>query len=144
MKLDFVDNCVSADAAKLILRVSIGVLLLLHGIYKLQNPEALDFIGGLFNDAYLPAFLAYLVYIGEIVAPIMLIIGYRVKLAAALVAVLMIVAILLAHTSQLFTLGTGGGSALEIQFLFLFGAIAIMGLGAGKYAIRKRAAVMSA
>jgi putative oxidoreductase len=140
MKCEFIERCVSEDAAKLTLRLAVGILVLMHGIFKLQNPGAVDFIGGLFNNLGLPAFLAYLVYIGEVVAPIMLIVGFRVKLAAALVAITLAVAILLAHASQIFTLGTTGGSAIELQLMFLFGSIAIMGLGAGKYRLGKMAA----
>ncbi|MCA9354351.1 MAG: DoxX family protein [Candidatus Kaiserbacteria bacterium] len=137
---DVVHNCVSEDAAKLMLRVVLGVLILLHGIYKVQNPGAVEWIGGLFNGAHLPAFLAYLIYIGEIVAPIMLIIGYRTKLAAALIAITLVVAILLAHIGDIVALGSTGGWAIELQLMYLFGAIAIMGLGTGKYRmISKRA-----
>lgn len=135
---DVVHNCVSEDAAKLMLRVVLGVLILLHGIYKVQNPGAVEWIGGLFNGVHLPAFLAYLVYIGEILAPIMLIIGYRTKLAAALIAITLVVAILLAHIGDIFALGSTGGWAIELQLMYLFGAIAIMGLGAGKYKVRKQ------
>lgn len=138
MKCDFFERCVSEDAAKLILRLAIGILVLLHGIYKLQNPGAVDWIGGMLSSLHLPAVLAYLVYLGEIVAPIMLILGYRTKLAAALVAVTLVVAILLAHLPDMFTLGKGGGLAIELQLMYLLGAIVIMGLGAGKYGLEKR------
>lgn len=140
MKFEFIERCVTEDAAKLILRVAVGFLVLLHGIFKMQNPGAVDFIGGLFSAVYLPSFLAYLIYIGEVVAPIMLIVGYRTKIAAALVAITLAVAIVLAHSAQIFTLGQMGGSAIELQLMYLFGAIAIMGLGAGKYQLEKKAA----
>lgn len=130
---------VSEDTAKLILRLTVGVLILLHGIYKITHPEMLDFIGGLFENYHLPTFLAYLVYIGEVIAPIMLIIGYQTRCAAKLVAINMVVAILLVHIGQIFTLAAqGGGSAIELQLMYLLGAIAIAGLGAGKYAMDKK------
>jgi len=37
----------------------------------------------------------------------------------------MVVAVALAHTAQVFTLGTTGGWALELQGLYIFGSVAI-------------------
>ncbi len=130
-------NVITEDRAKLLLRVTVGVLMFLHGWFKLMNPEAVGYIGGMFSAVGLPAFLAYLIYIGEIVAPIMLIIGYQTKVAALLVAITMVVAIILAHAAQIFTLTEMGGSAIELQLLFLVGALAIFGLGAGKHRLVK-------
>jgi putative oxidoreductase len=137
--IDKINNCTSftEDHAKLLLRVTVGVLIFLHGWFKLMNPEAVGYIGGMFSSLGLPAFLAYLIYIGEIVAPIMLVIGYQTKVAALLVAITMIVAILLAHAAQIFTLTEMGGSAIELQLMFLVGALAIFGLGAGKHRLVK-------
>lgn len=131
-------NGLSADHAKLILRLAVGVLVLLHGIYKLQNPAAMDFVGGAFASMGLPAVFAYLIYIGEIIAPIMLIVGYETKVAALLIVVTLLVAIVLVHLPQLFTLSPmGGGYALELQTMYLAGALAIFGLGAGKFTLTK-------
>lgn len=122
------------DHAKLILRLAVGFLVLMHGLYKLQNPAAVDFVSGAFAAVGLPTALAYLIFIGEVIAPLMLIVGYQTRIASLLVAVTMVVAIFLVHTSQLFTLAEmGGGYALELQTMFLAGALAIFGLGAGKY-----------
>ena len=127
---------ITEDTAKLILRLSIGILVLFHGVAKLTNPEALGFIESLLSKKHLPEFIAYGVYIGEIVAPIMLIVGYRVKCAAGLIAFTLVMAIFLAHSGDIFSLSPmGGGWAIELQALYLFGALAIIGLGSGKYAL---------
>ena len=127
---------ITPDRAKLILRLAVGGLVLLHGLFKLTHPAMVTgFVADSFMHAHLPAFLAYLIYIGEVVAPIMLIIGYQTKIAALLVAIDLFVAILLVHMSKLFALGQGGGSAIELQLMFLLGALAIFGLGAGKYTL---------
>ena len=68
----------SEDAAKLLLRLVIGVTVLLHGIHKLTTPESVGFIGGAFESFGLPAFLAYLVYLGEVIAPVMLLLGWQI------------------------------------------------------------------
>jgi putative oxidoreductase len=128
----------SEDHAKLILRVTVGVLVLIHGIAKIMNPGSVDYIGSLFTNFHLPAFLAYTVYIGEVVAPLMLIVGYRTKLAAGLISFTLLVAIILAHLKDIFALNQFGGWAIELQALYLLSALAIVGLGAGKYALDKQ------
>ena len=133
-----IQNCLTEDRAKLLLRLSVGILVLLHGIAKITNPGSVDFIGGLFNNFHLPAFLAYAVYIGEVVAPIMLIVGYRTKLAAGLISFTLFVAIILAHLGDVFSLNDFGGWGIELQAMFMLSALAIVGLGAGKYAIDRQ------
>ena len=73
----------------------------------------------------LPAFFNYGVYIGEVVAPLLLILGLFVAPAALIVAFNMVVALLLAHSNQLFDVSKTGGLALELQYLFLFSSIAV-------------------
>ncbi len=137
--LQKINDChMSEDTAKLILRLTVGVTVFLHGWFKVMNPEALGFIGGLFSAWSLPAFLAYLVYIGEIVAPLMLIAGWQTKIASSLIAITLFVAILLAHAGDVFTLTATGGWGIELQALMLFGAVSLFGLGAGKYSVDHR------
>ncbi|MFC5867769.1 DoxX family protein [Aquincola agrisoli] len=119
----------SDDIGKLVLRLAVGVLMLLHGIFKIGS--GVGGIAGMLQGAGLPAFLAYGVYVGEVLAPLLLIIGAWTRLAAVVIAVNMVVAIALAHASQLMSLTPQGGWALELQGLYLFGAIAIALLGAG-------------
>lgn len=54
----------------------------MHGIYKLIY--GWDYIEGLFSGLGLPEFFAVGVYIGEVVAPLLLIFGFRTKIAARL------------------------------------------------------------
>ncbi|KQR63296.1 DoxX family protein [Acidovorax sp. Leaf160] len=123
----------SDDAGKLILRLAIGVLVLLHGIYKLQ--AGVGFIAGMLDKAGLPSVLAYGVYVGEIVAPVLLIVGLFTRAGAAIIVVNMLVAFGLVHMADLFALTKQGGWALELQGLYLFGALAVMLLGAGRYSV---------
>ncbi|GEK46713.1 DoxX family protein [Halomonas pacifica] len=121
---------------KLILRLSVGVLMLLHGISKLLNPGSLNWISDLLAGYGLPSFLAYGVLIGELIAPIMAIVGWQTRVAGLLMAGNMLVAIALVHTSELFMLNQNGGWQLELQGLFLFGAAALIFLGSGRMAVR--------
>ena len=123
----------SEDIGKLVLRITLAILILLHGVSKLQN--GIDFISGLVSGAGLPSAFAYLVYIGEVVAPLLVLIGLFTRPAALLIAVNMIVAIVLVHMGELFTFTNSGGWALELQGMFLFTAIAISLLGAGRYSL---------
>ena len=121
------------EAGKLVLRLAIGVLVLLHGIYKLQ--AGVGFIAGMLEKAGLPSVLAYGVYVGEIVAPVLLILGLFTRAGAAIIVVNMLVAFGLVHMADLFALTKQGGWALELQGLYLFGALAVMLLGAGRYSV---------
>lgn len=126
----------NTDLGLLILRLSIGVLLLLHGIAKLVHGS--DAIQQMLEDAGLPAFIAYGAYIGEVIAPLFIIFGFATRLAAAVVAFNMIVAVLMVHSADIFTLTETGGWAVELQGLYIFGAVALMVAGGGKYAISSK------
>lgn len=104
--------------------------MLFHGYDKLIN--GIEGIVSMFHGIGLPGFLAYTVYLGELIAPIFLIIGYRARLASLFVAATMIVAIFLAHSDEIFKLGEHGNWALEINGLYLLGSISIVFLGGGK------------
>lgn len=124
------------DFAKLILRLTLGILILLHGIAKLMHGIAP--IHSMVAGAGLPGFFAYGVYVGEVLAPLLLIIGFHARLGALLIAINMVVAILLVHTGELAQLGPTGGWKLELQGMFLFTALALALLGPGRIGINQR------
>ncbi|MFA6832542.1 MAG: DoxX family protein [Bacteroidaceae bacterium] len=119
----------------LVLRMTIGLLMLLHGFSKLSG--GLDFIQSMLESKGLPGFLSYGVLVGEILAPIAIIIGYRTRIASSILAFNCLVAILLVHQNELFTISSHGGWAVELLGLYLFGSIALIFTGGGKYAITK-------
>jgi uncharacterized membrane protein YphA (DoxX/SURF4 family) len=121
----------TGDLGKLVLRLTLGGLLLLHGVAKISRgvEGIVERVGG----TGLPSSLGYLVYIGEVLAPLLLIVGLWSRAAALIVAINMVVAVLLAHPSQLGELGRSGGWALELQGFYFVTAVAIMLLGAGKF-----------
>lgn len=124
------------DLGKLVLRLSLGLLVLLHGVAKITG--GIGFITQVVQDAGLPGFVAYGVYIGEVVAPILVILGLHARLGAAVIALNMLVAIFLVHTAELLALNQTGGWALELQGMFLFGAIAVALLGPGNFSVNKK------
>lgn len=127
----------SADVGRLILRVTVGGLMLFHGVAKILHPASLDFISGMLTANSFPAFLAYGVYIGEVLAPIMVIVGYQARLGGLLIVINMLFAIFLAHTGDLFSLTEHGGSAVELQLFYLLTAASVMFLGSGKFAFKQ-------
>jgi putative oxidoreductase len=118
-----------------ILRLSVGGLLLLHGIDKLQN--GIGHIEGNLDAKGLPVFIAYGVYIGEVVAPIFLLLGLWTRIAAAVIAMNMLFAIMMVHSKEIFATGEHGGSAIELPLLYLLGAVAIALIGGGAWSITK-------
>ncbi len=123
------------DFGRLLLRLALGVLILLHGIAKLRG--GMSGIEGMVVAQGLPGFLAYGVLVGEVLAPLMLIAGFHARIGAALVAINMLFAIALAHMGQLGQLNSTGGWALELQGMFLATAVAIALLGPGRYGINQ-------
>lgn len=123
----------SEDLGKLLLRIAMGVLILFHGVSKLLH--GLDAVSGAVAAAGLPALVAYGVYLGEVVAPILLLLGLWTRLAAVVVAINMLGAFALVHYTQIATLGVGGGWALELQGIYLLTALAIALLGAGRFSV---------
>jgi putative oxidoreductase len=125
------------STGKLILRVTLGGLILLHGINKVIN--GIDGMDGLLTAAGLPTWFKYGVYVGEVVAPLALIAGYYARIGAWLVAINMLFAVGLVHWNELFLVeAQSGGLVLEKQYMFLFSAIALALIGPGRYAINQK------
>jgi putative oxidoreductase len=125
-----------ADLGKLILRVALGVLVLLHGIAKLKG--GVSGIVGLVEAQGLPGVLGYGVLVGEVLAPLMVIAGFHARIGGLLIAINMLVAVVLVHLGELGHLNGQGGWALELQGMFLAAAIAVALFGPGSYSANRR------
>lgn len=121
------------DLGLLILRLGLGVMMLLHGVAKISN--GLGGIEAVLAAQNLPSWIAYGVYVGEIIAPLFMIVGYYTRLASLVFVVNMIVAVALVHPNDIFVLTNTGGWAIEMQGLYILGALTLVFTGAGKYAI---------
>jgi len=124
------------DIGKLVLRLTLGILMLLHGIAKLRN--GVSGIEGLLQSHGLPWLLAYGVFVGEVLGPALVLVGLYTRIGAVFIAINMLFAFGLAHTSQFTDLASDGGWALELQGFFFFTAIAVFLIGPGKYSIDRR------
>jgi putative oxidoreductase len=125
------------NLGKLIVRLAVAGLLLLHGIAKLKH--GVGWMSGPLAAAGLPAFLAYGSFLGEIIAPLLAIVGKWTRLAGLVIAGDLAFAIMLVRRGDVLTIGQGGGWAIELEMLFLLGGIALFFLGSGRYSISRGA-----
>ena len=120
------------DLGKLVLRVTLGGILLFHGIFKLTH--GVDWIRGPLGALGLPGFLAYGTYVAEVLAPILLFVGWKARLAALVIAFDMLMAIVLVLRPRLFTVNPGGGGwGIEVEGMILLVAVSVFLLGSGRY-----------
>lgn len=128
--MDFMHN---EDLGKFILRMVIGGLLIFHGLHFLTGET--NQLLRLEEGIGIPGFIGYPgAVVLEIVAPILAMLGIFTRLAGAGMAVFMIFAIGLRHfNDHLYMLAPNlDAYFLERQFMYLWGAVAIMFLGSGK------------
>lgn len=121
------------DLGKLLLRLTVGILLLFHGWFKIQH--GVGWIEPMLRSHGLPAFVAYGAYIGEVLAPAMVIVGLLTRPAGFIIAVNLAVAVLLTGMGQLTHRTSVGAWALESEMFYFMGGLLIMLLGAGKYTL---------
>lgn len=124
------------NTGKLILRITLGVLVLLHGISKLRG--GIGWLDGMLANEGLPAFFKYGVYVGEVLAPLAVIAGWYSRIGAWLIAVNMLFALGLAHGAELLALNDSGALVLETQYMFFFSAIALALIGPGRHAVNQK------
>lgn len=114
----------------LLLRLSFSGLLLTHGIPKLMhmfqgNLEFADPIGVGSTVTFLFAVLA------EAICPMLIIIGYKTRLAAIPIIITMAVGAFIHHASD-------PVAVKEKALLYLFGFVVIALVGAGKFSVDKK------
>ena len=122
------------DFGLLLLRVMIAGLMLFHGVAKLSN---LNGIKNMLTEVGLPTIIAYGVYISELIAPLLIIIGFRTRLASLIFFFGMITALVLAHSEHLFSISKTGGLEIELPLLYAFGGLVFFFTGSGSYALSK-------
>lgn len=123
-------NSNTYNIALLFLRVAFSVMILTHGIPKLLKLVSGDFS---FADPIgigAPASLV-LAALCEVLFPILIIIGFKTRLASIPVIVTMLIAVFVHHTND--ALGIK-----EKAILYSIGFITIALLGAGRYSVDKK------
>ena len=120
------------DLGLLLIRIAIACLMLFHGVAKLKG---LDGIKGMLGGQGLPEILAYGVYITEIIAPVLMLIGLRTRLASIVFFIGMLVIIFLAHSQDIFALTGHGSPKIELILMYTIVSLGLVFTGAGKYAV---------
>jgi putative oxidoreductase len=124
------------DLGLLVLRLAIAVILLFHGIAKVNN--GIGWMEGPLAAVGLPAFVSYGVFVAELLAPALLILGLWTQLAALVVAFDMVMAVVLVLRDKVLAINpAGGGWAIELEALICLGAIALFLAGPGRYRLGK-------
>ncbi|MDP1684780.1 DoxX family protein [Hydrogenophaga sp.] len=110
-------------AGILLLRWTLAILMIFHGWAKVTG--GVGGIEGMLVGKGLPGFLAYGVYIGELIAPLFLLAGLWVVPAALVIAINMAVAVGLAHSTHFMDITATGGWRLELQAFFFMTALVV-------------------
>ncbi|ASM40743.1 DoxX family protein [Campylobacter sp. RM12327] len=119
----------------LFLRVFLGICVLMHGIFKLNNGIA--GVKSMLVASGLPQIMSYGVYIGEVLAPLMIIFGVFTRFAAFILFGTCCVIFYVANASAPFALTSNGGFVAEILYLYIGCAICLIFCGGGKFSLTK-------
>ena len=132
-------RCYHPDLAALLLRITLGGLLLFHGWHKVHG--GIGFILGMLAEHGIPQFIGYGIYLGEVVAPILIILGLFCRISALAVIGTMIVAWLLVDSGNTFHLTEVGAWAIEDLVFYVMTAVVVFFLGSGKYSVSSNPAL---
>ena len=121
------------DIGLLILRITIGGLLFLHGVHKIS--AGIENQMQLLSNNGLPGQLMYFVYISEVIAPVLLLLGVFTRISA-LTIVMTMITILYVIPDPLFGLNQHGASVIELQLLYLLVPVALFFTGPGRYRLK--------
>ncbi len=97
--------------------------------------RGVGFISAMLESHGVPGAVAYLAYVGEILAPLLIIVGFYTRPAACIIAINLVAAVWMVHSTQVLSIGKNGGLVLELEYIYLFTAIAIALLGAGRFSV---------
>ncbi len=123
-------NSLLASVGLAILRIGASAMMLTHGFPKFQKLISGDFqFANPIGIGESPSL--FLTVIGEFIAPIMIIVGYKTRIAAIPTILTMFVAAFIVHREDAF-----GQKELALLYALVF--IAVFLLGPGKYSVDKR------
>ena len=126
-----------APYGALLLRVSLGVMFLVHSVYLKLVVFTLPGTAKFFESLGLPAFSAYAVFAAEAIGGALLVLGVKVRwVAAALVPVLFGATWAHAKNGWLFT-NAGGG--WEYPLFLAVAALCVSLIGSGAYSVTREA-----
>lgn len=135
------------DTAALVLRLTLGVAMLPHGMQKvfgLFGGHGFSGTMGFFTETLgIPVVLAFLVIMAESIGAVALIAGFATRIAAFGVAVTIGAAALMLHVRNGFFMnwfGSQAGEGVEYHLLVVGMGIALMIAGGGKWSLDRNIA----
>jgi len=123
------------DTALLLIRLAVGVIFILAGWGKLTGIEGTQ---EFFGNVGIPAagIMAWVVALVEFVGGLMVLVGYKIRIPAVLLALVMVGAIVFVKLSQ-------GWSPMRIDVTLLVMALSLYLLGSGAYSIDGKSSASS-
>jgi len=112
------------DLSNLGIRLVVGVIFLVHGLGKLENPG----FGGFLDSLGIPMGLMIPIILAESVCGVMLIIGVLNRISASILSIIMLGAIF--HVKKVGNLLGQGG--YELDLILLAANLSIITMGPGK------------
>ncbi len=124
----------SDDLGKLLLRLAVGGLLIFHGVSKLLH--GIGWLPPMLQMHGIPGIVAYGVFVAEVVAPVLIVAGWRTRAWSLIIASEMLMILWLEFRDRIFTVKpAGGGWTVELEVFFLLGSLVLFFMGSGKYSI---------
>ena len=108
------------------LRISVGVLLMVHSVGKFDSGT-----GGFFSSIGLPSEMAPLIGLLELLCGALLVAGVLTRIAASLVAIEMLIIMVYVKKLQSFS----GKNGLELELLIFVVLLTVIVLGPGRISI---------
>lgn len=119
------------DLSWLLIRMTVGGILLVHGIVKVTGPGVVAFAGGLAHRGIEPSLLfAYVIFFNETIGAVCLMLGLFTRVIAAVIAVEFAVITFVAHFPNGFGFTRpGGGWEYPLMWGLIIFAISLRGGG---------------
>lgn len=113
-----------------VMRISLGAVLIAHSVYLKLMVFTLAGTANYFESIDLPSWLAYAVFSIESITGILIIVGYKTRLSAAIVLPILIGATWVHSGNGWVFSATNGGWEYPLFLSFIAGAVALLGPGA--------------
>ena len=126
----------NVDLGLLFLRLGLGICLCVHGFGKILH--GVGGVKSILVGAGLPGFLAYFAYFSEVLAPIMIAVGFYSRVGGVLVFGSSLVILYSFYgLSNLLDITNVNGFKAELIYLYIAMSLCVISSGSGRYAIKQ-------
>jgi putative oxidoreductase len=120
------------DVGALVLRVTLGVLLFLHGWHKVL--AGIDNQTQMLVNKGISGFFMYFVFVSEVLAPLLILLGVFTRLSAMSI-ILTLIVILYVMPIPIMALNEHGAWVVELQLFYLLVPVAMFFIGPGRFRV---------